>query len=155
MQLVSLARFAKLAGLNRSSVSRAVDKDHLPVDPGSGKIDLDDERVRFYAESAKFHSYNHIPFESRLIRHPESLPRTNASVPLAAPAPAPAPVVVPPSERMPYPALDAAVIDPRSPATMDVLDGLDDPHRIALVERSAVVNLVSALSTRPHARARR
>jgi hypothetical protein len=39
----------------------------------------------------------------------------------------------------------AAELDPHSPALLDAIDGLDDPHRIGFVDRSAVVNLVQAL----------
>jgi hypothetical protein len=44
-----------------------------------------------------------------------------------------------------FPALEAAELDPHSPALLDVLDALHDPVRVGLVERSAVVSLVSAL----------
>jgi len=142
MHLLNRAEFARAAGLNKSSVSRAIRAGHLPFDRATGKIDLDNDDVKTYAQSARFISVNHIPFNDRTTRHP-SLSRPQ-------PLPATASAAPPPAEPEPpapasWPALVAAELDPHSPALLDAIDGLDDPHRIGFVDRSAVVNLVQAL----------
>lgn len=151
MQLVTAAEFARRAGLNRSSITRAIRRKIIPSI--GGKVDLDNEDVKIYSQSAKFHSADHIPYEDRALRHPSlssisrsiSAPGRSSVGATAQETPDSPPSGGTPSGRSPYPALDAAEIDPFSPAVLDALDGLNDPHRIGLVERSAVVALVSAL----------
>lgn len=139
---VSARALARLVPCSKNSVAKALHSGRLHT-LADGSIPLDDGDTQLFIESIRL---RHEHEEGRIALDAEIEGRRRGAVAEEAPEQVePAPTVAAPSERVPFPALQAAEIDPRSPSVLDALDGLDDPHRVGLVDRGAVVNLVQAL----------
>jgi hypothetical protein len=132
---LSLHALARLAGCTKAAVLKATRTARLHRGE-DGKIPLDDGDTRLFIEQIRLrrdHEDGRIALDAEIEGR-----RRSASA-------EPAPVVGAPAERVLYPALQASDIDLHSPVVLDTLDALDNPVRVGLVERAAVVNLVQAL----------
>ena len=139
---VSARALARLVPCSKNSVAKALHSGRLQA-LEDGRIPLDSADTQLFIDQIRL---RHEHEEGRIALDAQIEGRRRSAIIERAPEQAePAPAVAAPSEHAPYAALQAAELDPWSPAVLDTLDGLDDPHRISLVPRDAVVNLVQAL----------